>query len=182
MPKDDIQAEKSFMTLANFVFVVYAVVVLGGAVMAVNAKSLVRALVGLMMTLFGVAGMYLLMAAPFVAFMQLLIYVGAVCVLIFLAIMLVRIDSEGEEAGPRSFRQWLNAFLGFVAPAVVLGGTLAQNPVASISTPEEVSAAELGQGLLGPYTLAFELISIVLLVAMAGAVLIAFQGKGGKVR
>jgi len=170
------------MTLAKLVFAVYAVVVLGGAVMAVNARSLVRALVGLIMSLFGVAGMYLLMAAPFIAFMQLLIYVGAVCVLVFLAIMLVRSDSEGDEARPRSFRQWMNATLGFAAPAVVLGGTLARYPVESTPTPEEVSVAELGQGLLGPYTLAFELISIVLLVAMAGAVLIAFQGKGGKVR
>ncbi len=170
------------MTLAKLVFAVYAVVVLGGAVMAVNAKSLVRALVGLIMSLFGVAGMYLLMAAPFVAFMQLLIYVGAVCVLVFLAIMLVRSDSEGDEAKPKSFRQWLNALLGFVAPAVVLGGTLVKYPVASKTTPEEVSVAALGQGLMGPYTLAFELISVVLLVAMAGAVLIAFQGKGGEVR
>jgi len=170
------------MSLAKLVFALYAVVVLGGALMAVSAKSLVRALVGLMMTLFGVAGMYLLMAAPFVAFMQLLIYVGAVVVLIFLAIMLVRSDAKGDEAGPRSFRQRLNAFLGFVAPAVVLGGTLAKNPVASMPTPEEVSAAQLGQGLLGPYTLAFAPISIVLLVAMAGSVLIAFQGKGGNVR
>ncbi len=170
------------MTLEKLVFATYAVVVLGGAVMAVNAKSLVRALVGLIMTLFGVAGMYLLMAAPFLAFMQLLIYVGAVCVLVFLAIMLVRSDAGGDEAEPRSFRQRLYAVLGFMAPVVVLGGTLAKNPVASISTPAEVTAAELGQGLLGPYTLAFELISVVLLAAMAGAVLIAFQGKGGKVR
>ena len=52
----------------------------------------------------------------------------------------------------------------------------------SIPGPVEVSVAELGEGLLGPYTLAFELISVVLLVAMAGAVLIAFQGKGKSVR
>ncbi len=63
--------------------------------MAVLARSLVRALSGLIVTLFGVAGMYLLMAAPFIAFMQILIYVGAVTVLIFFAIMLTR-TSEGE--------------------------------------------------------------------------------------
>jgi NADH:ubiquinone oxidoreductase subunit 6 (subunit J) len=76
--------------LAKIAFAFYALIIAGGAVLAVGAKNLVRALVGLVLTLFGVAGMYLLMSAPVVAFMQILIYVGAVSVLIFIAVMLVR--------------------------------------------------------------------------------------------
>ena len=166
--------------LAKLVFAFYVVVVACGAGLAVGAKNLVRALMGLILTLFGVAGMYLLMAAPLVAFMQLLIYVGAVSVLIFIAIMLVRIGPDGDEAMPRSFRQVLSSVLGLVAPAVILGGTIIKRPVASTPTPVEVSALELGKGLLGPYTLAFELISVVLFVAMAGAVLIAFERRGSR--
>jgi len=166
--------------LAKLAFCFYVAVVACGGILAVAAKNLVRALLGLILTLFGVAGMYLLMAAPLVALMQILIYVGAVSVLIFIAIMLVRTGPEGDESKPRSFRDMLYAVLGLLAPAVILGGALIKRPVASSPTPIEVTAADLGKGLLGPYTLAFELISVVLLVAMAGAVLIAFERRGGR--
>ena len=76
-------------------FGLYLLLIIVGGLAAIMAKSLVRALVGLIMTLFGVAGMYFLMAAPFIALMQILIYVGAVSVLIFFAIMLTR-TAHGE--------------------------------------------------------------------------------------
>jgi NADH-quinone oxidoreductase subunit J len=166
--------------LAKIAFALYAVIIAGGAVLAVGTKNLVRALVGLILTLFGVAGMYLLMSAPVVAFMQILIYVGAVSVLIFIALMLVRTGPEGDETKAGTSRQFLYALFGLAAPALILGGTLIKKPVESASIPTEVSIAQLGKGLLGPYTLAFELISVVLLVAMAGAVLVAFERRGGK--
>ncbi|MCA1987346.1 MAG: NADH-quinone oxidoreductase subunit J, partial [Desulfovibrio sp.] len=62
---------------AKALFVLYFLAILVGGIMAVAAKSLVKAMLGLIKTLFGVSGMYLLMQAPFVALMQLLIYVGA---------------------------------------------------------------------------------------------------------
>ncbi len=159
----------------------YALVVISGAVIAVVARSLVRALLGLIMTLFGVAGMYLLMAAPLVAFMQLLIYVGAVSVLIFFAVMLVRTGPHGDETRPKRLRQLIYGILGFLVPAVILGGALIRRPVeAPVSPPVEIQASELGKGLLGPYLLAFELISVVLLVAMVGAVLVAFEKRGAR--
>src|SRR3974390_1905054 len=98
--------------LAKIAFAFYVVIIAAGAVMAVGAKNLVRALVGLILTLFGVAGMYFLMAAPLVALMQLLIYVGAVSVLIFIAVMLVKIGPEGEETKSKSPRQFLLALCG----------------------------------------------------------------------
>jgi NADH-quinone oxidoreductase subunit J len=166
--------------LAKFAFAFYALIIAGGAVLAVGAKNLVRALVGLVLTLFGVAGMYLLMSAPVVALMQILIYVGAVSVLIFIAIMLVRTGPGGDETKARPPRQFLYALFGLAAPALILGGTLIKKPVESAFEPAEVSVSQLGQGLLGPYTLAFELISVVLLVAMAGAVLVAFERRIGR--
>jgi NADH-quinone oxidoreductase subunit J len=120
------------------------------------------------------------MAAPVVAFMQILIYVGAVSVLIFIALMLVRTGPGGDETKAGSSRQFLYALFGLAAPALILGGKLIKKPVESAFTPAEVSVAQLGKGLLGPYTLPFELISVVLLVAMAGAVLVAFERRGGK--
>ena len=97
--------EQYYPLLAKILFGLYCVVILGGGLVAVLARSLVRAMVGLVLTLFGVAGMYLLVAAPFIALMQLLIYVGAVTILIFFAIMLTSAPAGREEQKPRLVRQ-----------------------------------------------------------------------------
>ena len=75
--------------LAPFVFAIHALMIVAGALIAAFSTRLVRALMGLILTMVGVAGMYLLLNAPFVALMQLLIYVGAVAVLVFFAVMLM---------------------------------------------------------------------------------------------
>lgn len=168
--------ETSALALYVFYFVVIAV----GGIMAVGSASLVRALVGLILTLFGVAGMYLLMNAPYMAFMQLLIYVGAVVVLIFFAIMLARAPASGDEARPRQTRAALLALLGAALPVFAIAWVLFRHPPASVMVPPAVPLADLGKGLLGPYLLAFELISVVLFVAMAGAVLLAFNRRRSK--
>ncbi len=166
--------------LAKVAFFFYTLIILAGAWWAVTAQSLVRALVGLIATLFAVAGMYLLLAAPLVAFMQLLIYVGAVSVLILLAIMLARAPAGGEEQDPRQPRQYVNALLVLCAPAFALSWVIIKHPPVSRLTPSELPAEALGKALMGPYSLAFELISVALLVAMAGAVLLAFEKRGKK--
>ncbi len=166
--------------LAKVVFGSYVLVIAAGAFTAAISKSLVRALLGLILTLFGVAGLYLLMAAPLVAFMQILIYVGAVSILIFFAIMLVRSGPQEDEARPRTLRQVVLSLFALLAPVVILGSAILHGPTQSGPLPAEVPVAELGEGLLGPYVLSFELISLVLFVAMAGAVLIAFEKRGKK--
>jgi NADH-quinone oxidoreductase subunit J len=165
------------MYLGQFAFALYTLIVLAGGVLAVTSPSLVRAMLGLVVSLFGVAGLYLLLLADFVALMQILIYVGAVAVLIFFAIMLTRAAADGGEAdgpGPRGIARAIPAFL---VPAGILVPLLAVYGVVGFPTPKNVSPAQLGAGLLGPYTLAFELISVVLLAAMAGAVLLAFEKR-----
>jgi len=166
--------------MAKIAFAFYTLIILGGAVWAVTSQSLVRALVGLIATLLGVAGMYLLLNAPFMAFMQILIYVGAVCIIVFFAIMLTRAHADGEESAPVPIRQYLWSLLAVLAPAAVISWVILKRPVPSLSTPVEVSLEKLGQGLLEPYFLAFELISVVLLVAMSGAVLLAWERRGKK--
>lgn len=167
-------------TLAKVAFAFYTLVILGGGIMAVSAQSLVRALVGLMATLFAVAGMYLLLASPLMAFMQLLIYVGAVTVLIFLAVMLTRADNSGDETKPKQTRQYLFALLGFMAPAAILSWIIAKLPPSSLPVPVPLDPERIGEAFLGPFALAFELISVVLLVAMMGAVLMTWERRGSK--
>lgn len=163
--------------MATIAFVVYVLIILGGGIMAVSSSSLVRALVGLIATMLGVAGMYMLMATPFMAFMQLLIYVGAVAVLVFFAVMLTEAHSKGEESEPGPIRQYFWALAGVMSVGGILSWVLMTKPAASALVPTEVGLAELGKGLLEQYFLAFELISVVLLVAMSGAVLLAWERR-----
>ncbi len=162
-------------TLAFLAYGLYLAIIVGGGFVAVTNPNLVRALVGLVAAMFGVAGMYFLMNAPFVGLMQLLIYVGAISVLIFFAIMLTRPPAGGEEQTPSRRRPM--AFLAAAAPVALLGAVCFKAFKQTVDVPAETGVKELGQGLLGTYGLAFELISVVLLVAMAGAVLLGFKRR-----
>jgi NADH:ubiquinone oxidoreductase subunit 6 (subunit J) len=167
-------------TIAKIVFYVYFVLIVAGALMAVMERSLVRSLVGLIATMFGVAGLYLLMAAPFIALMQILIYVGGVSVLIFFSIMLTHASTTGDEARRRPMRKRLNAVFAMLVPAAVLAVGIVKYLPKGLDQPKPVSLSELGMGLMGPYLLAFELISVVLFVAMIGAVMLAWRQWGKK--
>jgi len=166
--------------LAKIAFGIYTLVILGGSVVAVSSGSLVRALVGLITTLVGVAGMYLLLATPFMAFMQLLIYIGAVSVLIFFAVMLTRAEQGGDEADRAPIKRYVYGLAATMAPAALLGWLILTRPAASVAVPVEVSIRQLGEGLLESYFLPFELISVILMVAMSGAVLLVWEKRGRK--
>ena len=165
------------MILEYMAFGLYFILVLGGAAVAVFSAGLVRALVGLIASLLGVAGMYLLMQSPFLAFMQLLIYIGAVCALIFFALMLAQADTDGDEAAPAPRGKTLRSLAAALAALVALAPPLLMHSPASKLKPEELPLAELGKGLLGEYVLPFELISVILLVSMAGGVLLAWDRR-----
>lgn len=166
--------------LAYLIYGFYLLLIIVGALGAVLSPSLVRALVGLILTLFGVAGMYFLMAAPFMALMQLLIYVGAVSVLIFFAIMLTK-GPEGEAAsdayGKKSAGRIMLALMTGFIPAAILAVLVITKSPATVPLKPESTLSRLGEFLVGPYALAFELISVVLLAAMAGAVLLGFERR-----
>lgn len=159
---------------AQGLFLVYLAVILAGGGMAVFSRNLIRAMLGLILTLFGVSGMYLLMNAPFIALMQLLIYVGAVSVLIFFAIMLTRGLDEDTRPGAGKV---LLALAAAAMPAAVLGGMLARHGKWPVAAPAVVPLHVLGDLLLTDYVLAFEAISVVLFVAMAGAVILGFERR-----
>jgi NADH-quinone oxidoreductase subunit J len=168
--------------LAYVAYAFYLALIAAGALAAVRCRNLVRALLGLIMTLFGVAGMYFLMAAPFMALMQILIYVGAVSVLIFFAIMLTRAPGgeAGEEDGkPLTGLRTVLALLSGLLPAAILAAVLLAKTPQALPLKPELPLARLGQILTGPYVLAFELISVVLLAAMAGAVVLGFERRKG---
>ncbi|MFH1146546.1 MAG: NADH-quinone oxidoreductase subunit J [Pseudomonadota bacterium] len=152
-----------------------ALMVLGGGILAVSARSLIHAVTGLIVSLIGVAGLYFQLGSPFMFAMQILIYVGAVCIMMVFAIMLA--DPGGRE---RSFKG-AGALLGLLAglaPFIVLVNVLRNtNWIPAVQRAGDGSIEAIGKRLLLDYSLVFELISIVLLVAIMGAIVVA---KGGR--
>lgn len=165
------------MTLAHLSFGLYFLIVICGCCVSVFSQNLVRALVGLIATLLGVAGMYLLMQAPFLALMQILIYLGAVCVLIFFALMLIKTDPTKAETPNSLTGKNLNALVPGVVGLAILIPPLFIKPSDSFLIPKHVGVGELGRALLEEYLLPFELIAVILLVAMAGGVLLAWDRR-----
>ena len=98
-------------------------------------------------------------------------------VLVFFSIMLTEASASGEESEPGPIRQYFWALAGVMSVGGILSWVLMTKPVPSGLVPTEVALAQLGQGLLEQYFLAFELISVVLLVAMSGAVLLAWERR-----
>lgn len=163
--------------LVGVIFLVMIAVTIIGGIMACNAERLVRAVAGLIVCFVGVAGLYYFLNSPFVAMMQVLIYVGAVAVTISFAIMLAA-PEEHKKVGISSP---LIGPLGFGTAALIAGGF----SVLAIRTEWPVmekisdgSVKKIGIQLLTNYSMVFELISIVLLIAILGALVIArVQGE-----
>jgi len=158
--------------ITQVVFLAIALLALVGAVGVVVARSVFVSALFLILSFVGVAGIYVLLGAPFLAGVQLLIYVGAVAVLIIFAVMLTR--NVMSEETPFLNRQW--GIGGFVAVTLfvllALIGFLANWHISSAAPPQD-AVSELGKALLSTYVLPFEVASVVLLVALIGAIVIA---------
>ena len=161
-----------FELAAKAAFYVVALATLAGAWVSVSARNLFRAAMGLALALFGVAALYLFLQAEFLAVTQLLIYVGAILTLIIFGVMLTA--RIADPAQPR----WNRQAGGALAVCVVLGAGLvrllltAPWKTPSASAPA-IPLAELGRTILGPYLLPFELLSVLLLGALVGSIVIA---------
>lgn len=163
--------------LAYAAYGLYLLIIIAGSACAVLCKNLVRAFMGLIATLFGVAGMYLLLQSPFLAFMQLLIYIGAVSVLIFFGLMLADARSDGDEAAPAGWGKITRSILCGLLPLLLLTPPIIAHPASSDLIPEAISIATIGDTLMNDYVLSFELISVILLVSMAGGVFLAMDRR-----
>ena len=163
------QVEIAFGILAFFTLL--------GGVMAVAARNLFRAALGLMLSLIGVAGLFLLQNAQFLAAVQVLIFAGGIAVLIVYAVALL--EKPGEP---------MTAVYGKLVPAAaVTGSVLAVIVIAAIvksvdgsSPPAAVPARFIGQVFMNQLLVPFEALSLLLLSALVGALLVARSGGEGK--
>jgi NADH:ubiquinone oxidoreductase subunit 6 (subunit J) len=158
------------MTPEAAVFWIFAGITVISAAVVVLARSLIYSAFALLFTFFGVAGLYLLLGADFLAATQLMIYVGGILVLLLFGVMLTHklydLDLKSEVTQP------LAGVIVAAGLLVVLGTTALRTPWPAIERPPAPTTAEIGQLLLGRYLLPFEAASVLLLVALVGAALI----------
>lgn len=163
--------------LAGLSFLAILAMTFGGAFIAVGARNIFHNVLGLALSLFGVAGIFVFLKSPFLAMMQILIYVGAICIAICFAIMLS--EPLYLPRPPRKPIKLVGAGLGaglvFFMLAILVKKT-AWAPASVRGT--DWSVATLGHYLLTKYALIFEVISLVLLIAMIGAIVNAKNGRG----
>lgn len=160
------------MSITQVAFLAIAALTLVGALGVVIARSVLISALFLVVAFLGVTGLYVLLEAPFLAGVQLLIYVGAIAVLIIFAIMLTRRVMTHEE--PFINRQWgvggvISALLFVIL--LLLGMRMDWRIAATGPAGDTISG--LGEALLTTYVLPFEVVSVVLLVALIGAIVIA---------
>jgi NADH:ubiquinone oxidoreductase subunit 6 (subunit J) len=162
------------MNLSPIVFVILSAVALVGAVGVVTHRNLFRAALFLVLSFVGVAGLFILLEAELLAMVQLLVYVGAIAILIIFAIMLSR-QLMSPESQARN-EQWLWGLVAAVALFAVLAYILLKVswPTADAAVPPD-AITRLGLSLVSPrgFILPFEVASVLLLAALVGAVIIA---------
>jgi len=160
------------LTLQDILFWTFAVFTVGFALMVTFHASLVHAVFGLMGTLVSVACIYGLLDADFVAVTQVVVYVGGVVILFLFGVFLTR-GIEDVEVSNQSVNQYLAVPAGMGLFAVIiyalLKSPLSEVPVAATGP----TTAGIGNLFLSRYLLPFEVISVVLLVVLVGALLIA---------
>ena len=161
------------------IFIFSLATAVGGALFAVLTTRLIRSVCGLAMACIGLAGLYYFLHSPFLALMEILIYVGAVCVTIVFAVMLAEPDEPKDEETPGGALFWGGLAVA-VAGTIFWGlwrlGAGANWPLAHAPV-NDGSVKAIGVSLLTTYSLAFELISLALLVAIVGALAIARTGR-----
>lgn len=184
--------------LPSVFFLIFAAISLVGALGVVVARTVFVSALWLILSFIGVACLYVMLGAGFLAAIQVLIYVGAISVLILFAVMLTH---NVMDAGERPNKQWVLGtiagltLLGFLTTLgyvtawplsngeVVPGDGVTLSAEAAATVPGAVrvgseimlpgTVAQIGRALMTEHLLAFELISMILLVALVGAIVIA---------
>jgi NADH-quinone oxidoreductase subunit J len=169
------------MTGLELIFLITAVVTLGGAIMVVTVRNLIHAALWLILSLFGVAVIYGLLSATFFAVIQVVIYIGAIAILMIFAIMLTRRVMQ-DSGSTVNKGWWIAGFLSLVlfTALVWMLSTWSGFRTTLPEIPAEVDTIQLlGAALVSPnaYVLPFEIASVLLLAALIGAVVVAWERK-----
>ncbi|MEU6751505.1 NADH-quinone oxidoreductase subunit J [Spirillospora sp. NPDC046719] len=168
------------MSGQEIVFTLLGVVAVGAGIMVVTTRRLVHAALWLVLSFGALAGGYLVLTAEFVAWVQVLIYVGAVVVLLLFGIMLTRAPI-GDSADLDSGNRWAAAAVAVATAAVlvtvmVMGFRAERMPLRAGGG----SASALGAGVFRTWVLPFEVLSVLLLASLVGAIVLSRTDIGSR--
>jgi NADH-quinone oxidoreductase subunit J len=158
-------------------FAILAVMTLASAVAAMSLRNLVHCVLALTVTFAGLAAFYLQLDAQFVGFAQVLVYIGAVSILVVFAVLLTR---SGEPPRQSMFSATWVVGIGVAVTVFGLLGGLILSSRALTSEPRpppEITVREIGDQLMNKFILPLEVIGLLLTAALIGAVIIAMREK-----
>ena len=160
-------------------FFILGLLTLVGAAAALTLRNLVHCVLALMIAFLGLAGLYLQLNAQFIGFAQVLVYVGAVAILVVFAFLLTR----GAESPTQSIvsPSWIASSVVSVIVFCILAWTIRSSLVARHAIPPQpqVTVKQIGDALMSKFALPLEVIGLLLTAALLGAVTIAMQEKRG---
>ena len=164
----------ALLVAQNIAFYAIAALMIFGAIRVVTCKNLVHAALWLVLVLAGVAGQYILLAAEFVAITQVLVYLGAIVVLFLFGIMLTRAktgtDTDLDHTGPKRVGAAVLGLLLFALMGYALWDGFRDQEFGQITVQR---TAEVSDTIFSSYLLPFEVISVLLLAALIGAIVLA---------
>jgi NADH-quinone oxidoreductase subunit J len=172
-------------SIGQYLFHIFGLMAVGGALMLVFSKNAIHSIVGFLLSMLAVAGCYLTLSAEFLAVAQLLVYAGGIVVLFLFVVMLVEMTKYKEKGlfqvqAPYAVAAvlagavviisvfWKTWFAPAADHALTLSPGLAQGLDVATHNAEAVS-----RGIFAQYLLPFEILSVILLVALVGAVVLA---------
>jgi NADH-quinone oxidoreductase subunit J len=166
-----------------FIFVVMALMATGSSLMMVTRKNPIHSALWLIVTFFSVAVLYVTLNATFIAVAQVMVYAGAIMMLVLFVIMLIHLEWGAQWGTRKSFPKVIGAIITIMLFLQVLAGVYTysnsgQHGIYSVQKLAEIGNTRAVGGLLyGKYAFAFEVASILLLVGIVGAVLLARKRK-----
>jgi len=165
------------VTVSKVLFIIFGVLAVFGGIGAITRKNIVHALLLLVFTFLNVAAIFFLTQAYFLAMVQILVYAGAIMVLFLFVIMLLSLSDE-DLGVPRMRAMQVIGALGAVGVVALVVRAVAQagvQPMRSVNPETFGTVKEVGRILFRDYLLPFEATSVLLLVAIVGAVIVAKQ-------
>ena len=156
----------------NVAFGVLALAMVAAALRMVTTRNVVHAALYLVVVLAGMAGMFILLGAEFVGVTQVLVYIGAIVVLFLFVIMLTK-GSFGEDDGVTGERRLVAGLVGLLVFGVMAAALVESFEDAELSRSGPSTTAELADSIFSDYIVPFEAVSVLLLAALIGAIVVA---------
>jgi NADH-quinone oxidoreductase subunit J len=159
----------------KIIFLYFALVIIVSALLTITRRNPVHSIMFMLLLFFHIAGVFVLLHAEFIAAVQLIVYAGAILILYLFVVMLLNVDKESSAARANRFWPWMIAFGVLIAGEIMLlisrGSFPAEADQRALLAGTGVK--ELGIVLYQKYLVPFEIASVILLVGLVGAVMLA---------